>query len=291
LVLIPAGKYMMGSRESADELARAFQCDTVKFEREFPRHRVRVIKPFYMGAYHVTVGQFRQFVNDAHYETEAEKNIPRTEAGGGGWGMHGHGPDYTWRNPGFSQTDEHPVVEVSWDDAVAFCKWLSQKEKTTYRLPTEAEWEYACRAGTDTGYYNGDDPEKLVEVGNVADGSLKEKLPDWRPGLSPFVIGKKPISAKDGYALSSPVGRFKPNAWGLYDMHGNAQQWCADFYDWEYYRKSPADSPTGPQTGDRRVFRGCSFDSPPANARSSFRGAEWPYMATYDTGFRVVRIP
>ena len=88
--------------------------------------------------------------------------------------------DYSWRNAGFEQTDEHPVVNVSWNDAVAFCKWLSRKEGKTYRLPTEAEWEYACRAGTTTRYYSGDDPETLAKVGNVADAAAKAKFPDWR---------------------------------------------------------------------------------------------------------------
>ena len=132
---------------------------------------------------------------------------------------------YSWRNTGFEQTDEHPVVNVSWNDAVAFCKWLSKKEGKTYRLPTEAEWEYACRAGTTTRYYSGDDPETLAKVGNVADAALKAKFPDW----------KYTIKASDGYVFTAPVGKFKPNAFGLYDMHGNAWQWCADWYGEEYY--------------------------------------------------------
>ncbi len=109
------------------------------------------------------------------------------------------------------------MVNVSWNDAVAFCKWLSKKEGNTYRLPTEAEWEYACRAGTTTRYYSGDDPETLAKVGNVADATAKAKFPDW----------KYTIKASDGYVFTSPVGSFQPNAFGLYDMHGNAWQWCA----------------------------------------------------------------
>ncbi len=112
------------------------------------------------------------------------------------------------------------MVNVSWNDAVAFCKWLSKKEGNTYRLPTEAEWEYACRAGTTTRYYSGDDPETLAKVGNVADATAKAKFPDW----------KYTIKASDGYVFTSPVGSFQPNAFGLYDMHGNAWQWCADWY-------------------------------------------------------------
>ena len=136
---------------------------------------------------------------------------------------------YSWRNAGFEQTDEHPVVNVSWNDAVAFCKWLSRKEGKTYRLPTEAEWEYACRAGTTTRYYSGDDPETLAKVGNVADATAKAKFANW----------KYTIKASDGYVFTAPVGQFTPNAFGLYDMHGNAWQWCADRYGKEYYAMSP----------------------------------------------------
>ena len=141
------------------------------------------------------------------------------------------------------------MVNVSWNDAVAFCKWLSRKEGKTYRLPTEAEWEYACRAGTTTRYYSGDDPETLAKVGNVADAAVKAKFPDW----------KFTIKANDGYVFTAPVGKFKPNAFGLYDMHGNAWQWCADWYGPEYYAKSLADDPTGPASGNGRVLRGGSW--------------------------------
>ena len=132
---------------------------------------------------------------------------------------------------------------------MAFCQWLSRKEGKTYRLPTEAEWEYACRAGTTTRYYSGDDPETLAKVGNVADATAKAKFPGWQ-----FTI-----KASDGYVFTSPVGSFRPNAFGLYDMHGNACQWCADWYGEEYYAASPVDDPTGPDSGDVRVLRGGSW--------------------------------
>ena len=198
------------------------------------------------------------------YKTDAEKG---EKPGAFGWN-----PDkknfefnekYSWRNAGFEQTDEHPVVNVSWNDAVAFCKWLSKKESKTYRLPTEAEWEYACRAGTTTRYYSGDDPETLAKVGNVADAAAKAKFPDW----------KCTIKANDGYVFTAPVGQFKPNAFGLYDMHGNAWQWCADWYGAEYYATSPADDPTGPDSGDVRVLRGGSWYAGPNFARSARRAA------------------
>ena len=176
LVLIPAGEFKMGSSESAEATAAFFNKtygkDLVQadwFKDEHPQHRVRITKPFYLGTYHVTRGQFRQFVADTAYKTDAEKG---ERPGAYGWNPDkkefGFNEKYSWRNAGFEQSDEHPVVNVSWNDAVAFCKWLSKKEGKTYRLPTEAEWEYACRAGTTTRYYSGDDPETLAKVGGVA---------------------------------------------------------------------------------------------------------------------------
>ena len=162
LALAPSGEFKMGSRESAEDTAAFFNKtyggDDLRagfFKDEHPQHRVRITRPFYLGAYHVTRGQFRQFVADTGYKTDAKKGEKP--------GAYGWDPDakefssndkYSWRNAGFEQTDEHPVVNVSWNDAVAFCKWLSRKEGKTYRLPTEAEWEYACRAGTTTRYYS-----------------------------------------------------------------------------------------------------------------------------------------
>ncbi len=228
---------------------------------------MRITKPFYLGTYHVTRGQFRQFVADTAYKTDAEKG---ERPGAFGWDPDkkefGFNEKYSWRNAGFEQTDEHPVVNVSWNDAVAFCKWLSRKEGKTYRLPTEAEWEYACRAGTTTRYYSGDDPETLAKVGNVADAAAKAKFPDW----------KSTIKANDGYVFTAPVGKFKPNAFGLYDMHGNAWQWCADWYGAEYYAASPVDDPTGPDSGNDRVLRGGSWVNWPIIARSAIRSRITP---------------
>jgi formylglycine-generating enzyme required for sulfatase activity len=205
LKLIPAGEFLMGSPES-DKDAQI---------EEKPQHRVRITQPFYLGIYQVTRGQFRRFVDTAGYHTEAEKD------GNGGWSWDParkwwvQDPKITWRSPDFDQTDDHPVVTVSWNDASAFCDWLSQKEGQKYRLPTEAEWEYACRAGTRTRYYSGDDPESLVAMGNVADATAKATFPDWPT-----------IGGHDGYVYTAPVGQFRPNDFGLYDMHGNVWEWC-----------------------------------------------------------------
>ena len=288
LTLIPAGEFKMGIAESADAAAGFFEktygevwpAQADSFKDEHPRHRVRITKPFYLGTYHVTRGQFRQFVKDSGYKTDAEKAKR-------GWGWDpdkkasGFSAKYSWRNAGFEQTDEHPVVNVSWNDAVAFCKWLSRREGKTYRLPTEAEWEYACRAGTTTRYYSGDDPETLAKVANVADASLRAMFPDWDECM---------IKASDGYVFTSPVGKFKPNAFGLYDMHGNAWQWCSDWFGGEYYAASPADDPTGPDAGEHRVCRGGSWCDWPSCARSAVRVSNPPGGGGDDRfGFRVAR--
>jgi formylglycine-generating enzyme len=299
LTLIPSGEFQMGSGESVEDtvafLKEHFSVDfvTANFvKNEHPQHRVRITKPFYLGTYHVTGGQFRQFVKDSGYVTDAEKGDRRpgrSHIGPGAWGWDpekkefGFNMDYSWRNTGFEQTDEHPVVNVSWNDAVAFCKWLSGKESKIYRLPTEAEWEYACRAGTTTRYYSGDDPETLAKVGNVADAAFKAKFPD----RSNFTIA---IKASDGYVFTAPVGQFTPNAFGLYDMHGNAWQWCADIYDQDYYGKSPVDDPTGPDREGGRVLRGGSwYDYPPYSPRSAVRRGDSPSNRFLGPGFRVAR--
>ena len=126
------------------------------------------------------------------------------------------------------------MVNVSWNDAVAFAEWLGKKEGKTYRLPTEAEWEYACRAGTTTRYFCGDDAEALAEVGNVADAMAREKHP-----LEGHHRGARWVR------LYCSIGRYRPNAWGLHDMHGNVWEWCWDWYGKDFYKASRVDDPAG----------------------------------------------
>jgi formylglycine-generating enzyme required for sulfatase activity len=162
-----------------------------------------------------------------------------------------------------------PVEQVSWDDATEFCKRLSAKEGKTYRLPTEAEWEYACRAGTTTRYSFGDDPASLGEYA-------------WYGANSDV--------------RTHSVGEKKPNAWGLYDMHGNMWEWCADSWAMGYYAVSPTDDPPGPETAARRVFRGRVFrggcwGSGAAGCRSAYRGRDEPQHRRRSLGFRVAADP
>jgi formylglycine-generating enzyme required for sulfatase activity len=243
----------------------------------------------------VTVGQFRRFVEQTGYRTEAE----RDGTGGNGWNeaikKWERDPKYTWRNPGFTQADDHPVVDVSWNDAVAFGDWLSGQDGLKpfdhvhargpwdgdgYRLPTEAEWEYACRAGTTTRYQGGDDPETLAQVGNIADGTFKAKLSGWTSA----------VTAQDGYVYTAPVGRFRANAFGLYDMHGNVWEWCLDGYEADYYKKAPGADPLSSSQAASRVSRGGSWDYLSRDVRSAYRARDAPVHRYSNVGFRVVRV-
>ncbi|MFZ1936493.1 MAG: formylglycine-generating enzyme family protein [Thermoguttaceae bacterium] len=282
MVLVPPGEFLMGGQESAKDLVAAFPAYRRPpdfFKDEYPRHRVRITKPFQLGKYEVTVGQFRRFSEEAGYKTEAEKD------GLGGWGYdaatgkcRGRDVKFNWRNPGFKQTDDQPVLNVTWNDATAFCKWLSRKEGKTYRLPTEAEWEYACRAGTTTRYSNGDDPAALAEVANVGDDRGRTTFPHVQELDLP----------KDGpLKFTVAVGKFPPNRFGLCDMHGNVWEWCSDWYAADYYARSPVDDPTGPATGKLHVRRGGAWHSFPLWARASFRNWNTPRSRCVNLGFRV----
>ena len=290
LVLIPAGEFKMGSGESAEDTAAFFNKN---YGEDFLHGR------FLQGRASAAPRADHEAVLPGHLPCHAGPVSPVRQGfglqDGRGEGRQIRGPmagtptkktfdfneNYSWRNAGFEQTDEHPVVNVSWNDAVAFCKWLSKKEGKTYRLPTEAEWEYACRAGTTTRYYSGDDPETLAKVGNVADATAKAKFPDW----------KWTIKASDGYVFTAPVGKFKPNAFGLYDMHGNAWQWCADWYGADYYTKSPTDDPTGPSTGSFRVLRGGSWYTRRRVLPFGVPPRHGPGLRNFVLGFRASLVP
>lgn len=278
LALIPSGEFQMGSSRSAKEISDLFNGKESSFEDEHPQHRVQITKPFYLGVHEVTVGQFRRFVTATGYKTEAETD----GEGGYGWNeadgkFEGRDPKYNWKNAGFSQNDDHPVVNVTWNDAVAFCAWLTRQEGIEYRLPTEAEWEYACRAGTETMFFYGDDPEGLARVGNVADGTAKSK---WK-NYSSFDY----LEARDEHIFTAPVGEYRVNAFGLYDMHGNVYEWCSDWYG--DYESGLAVDPTGAKTGSDRVCRGGSWSNAPPSCRSAYRYGDSPDYRDSDLGFRV----
>jgi formylglycine-generating enzyme required for sulfatase activity len=264
LVLIPRGEFMMGAGQ--EEIEQAVSAEAVSafvpFRRsEGPRHRVRVTRPFWIGMHEVTVGQFRQFVDATGYRTEPERDARIVDGLiEGRW--QPHKPGYSWREPGFPQTDEHPVVLVTWNDAVEFCKWLSEKEGEAYRLPTEAEWEYACRAGSTARWCFGDAEERLGECAWYRANS----------GLVPH-----------------PVGRKMPNAFGLYDVHGNVCEWCADGWSEGYYQQSSEDDPRGAEGDGPRILRGGNVWGQPIDCRSALRLADGHSGRGNQWGFRIAK--
>jgi len=222
---IPAGEFWMGSPE--DEKARQ--------EREGPRHKVKITRPFQMGAVPVTNAQYAAF-----------------------------DPKHEWRQwQGVSEEElrHHPVVNVTWYQAVMFCRWLSTCFEWAHgcRLPTEAEWEYACRAGTATPYWSGDEESDLARVG-------------WYFGNSANRTHR--------------VGEKAVNPWGLYDVHGNASEWVGDWYGG--YSAAPQEDPTGSPRGVYRVIRGGSAWHGADYARAGYRNWNTPRNRLVDWGFRVV---
>ena len=286
LKLIPAGEFLMGSNASRGDLETAgfVLSDTFDNSDEQPAHRVRITKPFYMGIHEVTYGQFAAFVTDTGYQTDAEKD----GKGGYGYDAVGNGtqkPEYTWKDNGMSQTDSHPVVNVSWNDAVEFIKWLSKKEGKPYRLPTEAEWEYSCRAGSETHFSLGDGLASLKGFGNVLDTSYKGKYTNNDDKVY------QPFPFDDGFIYTSPVGRFRSNKYGLFDMHGNVWEWCSDWYGKDYYATSPATDPAGATTGSNRVGRGGSWSDSARDCRSAYRVNFVPSLRVSNLGFRLALSP
>ncbi|WCM92784.1 formylglycine-generating enzyme family protein [Acidovorax sp. NCPPB 2350] len=292
-VRIPAGSFRMGNDEPAASLARDYPAMEPRrfadLSDEAPVHTVRITRAFYMGRTEVTVGQFRRFVEASGYRAESEAD------GTGGYGYNpaydpattargdafeGRSPRYSWRDPGFPQGDDHPVVNITWHDAHALAAWLSATEGRRYRLPTEAEWEYACRAGTRTRYAHGNDPASLVRHANTFDQDAAPYWPRWHAQALP---------GHDGHAFTAPVASYPPNAFGLHDMAGNAWEWVSDWYGEATYAHSPHSDPQGPATGDVRVRRGGSWHTWPLYARCAYRNWNSPQTRYTLVGVRLVR--
>ncbi|MBC8872792.1 MAG: SUMF1/EgtB/PvdO family nonheme iron enzyme [Planctomycetes bacterium] len=271
LTLIPPGEFMMGSTEEQmrqeveDAKGSEWYVGTASGRSiELPAHRVRITKPFYMGSTEVTVAQFRQFAEASSYKTEAER--------GWAYGQPANRKLRTWRQTFYEQADDHPVLQLCLRDCREFCKWLGENEGREYHVPTEAQWEYACRAGTNTLWYfaaDNDEYEKVVD---------EYAWMSWDRKKTPSPV---------------PVGQRKPNAFGLYDMHGNVWEYVDDWYHEFYYKESPLNDPTGPATFNemrdgRVMIRGGSFDWADSGARSAIRmrirqdSNQHPHM-----GFRV----
>jgi serine/threonine protein kinase/formylglycine-generating enzyme required for sulfatase activity len=259
LKLIPPGEFMMGeTQEAADHLVRSLEQGRAGEYELFvarmssPQHQVRITQPFYVGAHEVTVGQYRKFIEKTKYVGTIEQLGVKNR--------------FKWTSSAVEpNAEQRAVIGVSWDDAKAFCKWLSQEEGVTYDLPTEAQWEYACRAGTTTAWSFGDEAS-----------GLSNHAVQGRPSIWPAEV----------------VGSKTPNPFGLFDMHGNADEWCRDWHLRDFYAKSPLEDPiclTDPkEKTSGRVARGGASVSAPWWTRSTTRAYDSPAAPNNPKGFRVV---
>lgn len=274
-VLIPPGTFLMGTPEGEPGHKGA------EFP-EGPRHPVTITKPFYLGKYEVTVGQFREFVKATKYITDGEKN-------GGGHAnddkaVWKHRPGTNWTKPGFAGPyelkDDHPVVHVSHDDAIAFCKWLGSRGLTVFEpkheLPTEAQWEWACRAGSGDRYWWGPDEDATGKVANVGDRSLKRVHTDWP---------RRVMDMDDGHAFVAPVGSYRANAFGVHDMIGNVWEFCGTRFG--PYSDKPATDPGDIDPKRGFAVRGGGWSNIAGDVRCGSRNADPPTFCHSNLGFRV----
>lgn len=242
--------------------------------REDEKPHPVTLSDFYMSQYEVTVADFRRFIEDTGYLTEAERKGSAlvyffVDDSTRGWRET---PGINWRNPGYDQSDEHPVTTVSWPDAKAFANWLSEKTGRLYRLPTEAEWEYAARNGGEAIKFPWGNSEPTGSESNFADRN------------TPYPWSAD--SVDDGYFKAAPVGSYPANGLGLYDMSGNVWEWCEDWYG--TYSEAQSTDPTGPPSGEYRIMRGGAWNSRPYATRASSRNYDSSEKRYENLGFRVV---
>ena len=262
LVVVASGSYLMGSPES----------ESGRDDDEGPRHRVTIGRPFAVGVKEVTRGEYGRFVSETGRST-----------GDSCWEWYGEWKKRSgrhWEAPGFSQTDAHPAVCVSWKDADAYVEWLSGETREGYRLLSESEWEYVARGGTGTSRYWGESEEWQCRYANGGDKALKRHDSDWKWAIA---------SCDDGHARTSPVGRYEANGFGLHDVLGNVREWVEDCWNGSY-AGAPRDGSAW-ESGDCkwRVLRGGSWNYFPRDLRSANRVRDSSGNRSSSVGFRVAR--
>ncbi|MCF8366469.1 MAG: formylglycine-generating enzyme family protein [Bacteroidales bacterium] len=257
MMFVKGGTFTMGCTSEQSD------CDG----NEKPTHQV-TLSDFYIGKYEVTVAQFKNFIDETSYSTDADKDGGSYFWTGSGWTKKS---GVNWKSDATGTTRpqseyNHPVIHVSWNDAIEYCKWLNRKTGKNYRLPTEAEWEYAARDGVQTNGHS-----------SLYAGSNNIDEVAWYDGNS----GSK----------THPVGKKKPNELGLYDMTGNVWEWCSDWYGSDYYKNSSRNNPQGPSSGSYRVLRGGSWYGNARRCRVANRYNHHPDIRNINYGFRLVLAP
>jgi formylglycine-generating enzyme required for sulfatase activity len=274
MVVIPRGSFTMGSPDS----------EQGRDSDEEPQHRVTISRAFAVGRFEITRDQFSAFIADSGYASrggncwywnEQERSARNDDSRRG------------WRDVGFAQERDHPVVCISWRDAKAYADWLSSKTSRHYRLLTEAEWEYVARAGSAASRFWGADPEDACDYANVGDRAFTGGILSRQTG--PKVSATAYHRCDDGFVYTAPVGRLHPNRFGLYDVMGNVLEWVEDCWN-DTYDSAPSDGSAW-LTGDcsRRVTRGGGWSDIPSFVRSANRDGKAPGLRMLNLGFRVAR--
>ena len=277
MVVLPTSHFRMGSPSG----------EAGRDRDEGPVRTVTIGKRIAMGRYEVTVGEFRRFVTASGYRTEAERNTSGVQgcytrefmnSDRDGWDWT---PGRSWSNLDYTVEEDQPVVCVSWNDARRYIEWLNEETGGGYRLPSEAEWEYAVRAGSGSRYHFGDDESELCRYGNVADTTRLPNGDSWT----------EEANCSDGAVYPAAVGSYRPNPFGLYDMHGNVWEWLEDCWH-DNYEGAPSDGRVWTTNCDgprRAVLRGGAWGSNPRALRSANRNGVTPLNRNYTLGFRLVQ--
>jgi formylglycine-generating enzyme required for sulfatase activity len=275
VVVVPAGNFTMGSTPQETALAGLPQEQAA---REYPAHGVVISRPFAIGRYEITVDEYEAFA--AATDRPASKNCTTWDIEKGIWGPLGNAD---WRNPGYEQSGQHPVGCLTIDDARAYVAWLSKKTGKTYRVPSEAEWEYVARAGTTTMQTWSDSFDNICAFANVADQTRVAAHRISDPDPTRF------FPCNDDFVYAAPVGRFPPNPWGLYDMIGNIWEWTEDCFI-PTYDGAPTDGTARTEPGcTRLIVRGGGWYSRTWFARNAGRSREDLSYRSSTLGLRVVR--